>query len=279
MAKANDEQEKTSFVLYTQYMEQFDSLTDVQAGQLIKAIMHYVADGDAQVADPVVAAMLMFIRQQLNIDQKRWEESRKKRREAGSKGGKTTAERRQQEKQAEANDSNAENAAAFQAVNVNENVNVNANEYVNVNENVNDFNITLCSNSSRGRNADEADEHTLVFYGANQRPTTSAQLRRSEALTDELYSTYMHNKPTRYDYECIFERVHERAVNADGEAYAAYSPVKADLLRYVFKTAAEQQKTGWYYMDGILKKCEENGITTAEEALQHEYRWKRGEIA
>lgn len=275
MAKTNDEQEKTSFVMYTQHLEQFDSLTDAQAGQLIKAIMHYVADGEAQVADPVVATMLMFIHQQLDIDRKRWEESRRKRREAGSKGGKTTAERRMQEKQTEANDSNAENAPAFQAVNVNENVN--ANEYVNVNENVNDFNITLCSNSSRGRSADEADEHAMIFYGANQRPTTSAQLRRSEALTDELYSTYMHNKPTRYDYECIFERVHERAVNADGEAYAAYSPVKADLLRYVFKTAAEQQKLGWYYMDGILKKCEENGITTAEEALQHEYQWKRGE--
>ncbi|MBQ2777770.1 MAG: hypothetical protein IJF50_09715 [Peptococcaceae bacterium] len=204
MAKTNDEQEKTSFVMYTQHLEQFDSLTDAQAGQLIKAIMHYVADGDAQVADPVVATMLMFIRQQLDIDRKRWEESRRKRREAGSKGGKTTAERRLQEKQTEANDSNAENAAAFQAVNVNENVN--ANEYVNVNENVNDFNITLCSNSSRGRSADEADEHAMIFYGANQRPTTSAQLRRSEALTDELYSTYMHNKPTRYDYECIFIR-------------------------------------------------------------------------
>ena len=65
---------------------------------------------------------------------------------------------------------------------------------------------TLCSNSSRRRSADETDEHAMIFYGANQRPTTSAQLRRSEALTDELYSTYMHNKPTRYDYECIFIR-------------------------------------------------------------------------
>ncbi|MBE6111518.1 MAG: hypothetical protein E7195_00690 [Peptococcaceae bacterium] len=63
---------------------------------------------------------------------------------------------------------------------------------------------TLCSNSSRRRSADEADEHTLVFYGTNQRPTNSVELRHSEALTDELYSTYMHNKPTRYNYECIF---------------------------------------------------------------------------
>lgn len=57
---------------------------------------------------------------------------------------------------------------------------------------------------SRSRSTGETDEHTLVFYGVNQRPTNSVELRHSEALTDELYSTYMHNKPTRYNYECIF---------------------------------------------------------------------------
>ena len=56
------------------------------------------------------------------------------------------------------------------------------------------------------RSTGETDEHTLVFYGVNQRPSNSVELRHSEALTDELYSTYMPNKPTRYDYECIFIR-------------------------------------------------------------------------
>ena len=125
MAKKKEEQEKPSFVLYTEHIEQFDSLSDAQAGQLIKAILHYVAEGEAYIEDPVVSAMMMFIRQTLDRDRKKWEETRQKRVEAGKKGGEESARRRKEQ------EANAAFAEANQAVNVN--VNGNGNEYVNEN--------------------------------------------------------------------------------------------------------------------------------------------------
>lgn len=292
MAKKTDETEKLSFVLYTEYMEQFDSLTDAQAGQLIKAIMHYVANGDTQVADPVVSAMLMFIRQTLDRDRKKWEETRQKRSEAGKKGGEESARRRKelavQEQQA-----NAAFAEANQAVNVNDNVN--GNEYVNVNgnENVNvnvnesvNENVVVSVNNNNDyyycTPADIAEDGTtttdFVSYGRERHLTTPAELEKIQALANELMYRYRDKKPTPDDYEKVFHYVHTIAANDAGEHYGIYSEEKADLLRHVFEQASLRSDMNWQYINRIYATYSQYGVNTVEDAMDYEDWWNHSQI-
>lgn len=65
----------------------------------------------------------------------------------------------------------------------------------------------------------------------------------------------------------------------DGELYAAYSPERAELLRYAFKQAGDSGSVNWKYIEGIYDNFEKRCITNVEEAIQKEYAWKRGEVA
>ena len=118
---------KKSFVLYTDNAEQFEMLSDEQAGKLIKAIFSYSENKiTPDFADGMLTMAFSFIKGQIDRDSEKWEETRKKRAEAGRKGG----------KQNQANQANASFAKqikqnqANQAVNVNDNVNVNVNDNV-----------------------------------------------------------------------------------------------------------------------------------------------------
>ena len=97
MAKAAEKTEKRSFILYTQHREQVNMLTNEQAGELLKAVYEYADTGEAQVTDPMVSMMLAFLRQQMDIDRKRYEETCEKRREAGKKGGRPKTANQQPE--------------------------------------------------------------------------------------------------------------------------------------------------------------------------------------
>lgn len=119
--------DKKSFVLYTDYANQFEILSDEQAGKLIKAIFEYSENNVMpEFSDGMLIMAFSFIKDQLDRDSGKWEETRKKRAEAGRKGGK-------QNKQNQANQANAyfdkqnEQNQANQAVNVNVDVNDNVN--------------------------------------------------------------------------------------------------------------------------------------------------------
>lgn len=75
--------EKTSFVLYLEYGEYFDELTDAQAGKVIKAIFAF--ESGQELPDITGAAKITFsaIRNQLIRDYERW----KKQVENGKRGG------------------------------------------------------------------------------------------------------------------------------------------------------------------------------------------------
>lgn len=78
--------EKNSFVLYTKYQEQINILNDAQAGQLMKAIFAYQTGQEIEISDPMVVMLWSVIRQQLDVDNQKYEEECKKRAEAGAKG-------------------------------------------------------------------------------------------------------------------------------------------------------------------------------------------------
>ena len=79
--------EKSSFVLYDKYEEQIKMLSDQQAGQLFKAIYACRLGQEMTIEDPAVAILWSVIRQQMAVDEQRYQEVCDKRRAAGQKGG------------------------------------------------------------------------------------------------------------------------------------------------------------------------------------------------
>ena len=78
--------DKNSFLIYLDYQEQFELLTDEQAGQLIKAIIKYEKTGEITKLEGMIKMAFSFIKQQLDRDSEKWKEEKQKRSEAGKKG-------------------------------------------------------------------------------------------------------------------------------------------------------------------------------------------------
>jgi len=120
---------KKSFVLYSDYTELFEELSDSDAGQLIKHIFKYVNDEDPKTENDLVKISFIPIKLQLKRDLKDWEQTRQKRSESGKLGGRPKNE----EKQTKAKKANAlieKQTKAKKAVTVNVNVNVNEIQYM-----------------------------------------------------------------------------------------------------------------------------------------------------
>ena len=64
---------KRSFVLYADYIELFDELSDEHAGRLIKHILQYVNDKNPETKDPIVKVSFIPIKQQLKRDLQKYE--------------------------------------------------------------------------------------------------------------------------------------------------------------------------------------------------------------
>lgn len=78
---------KKSFILYADYKELFETLSDENAGKLIKHILKYVNDESPTTTDEIVNISFIPIKLQLKRDLKNWEEFRQKQSENGKKGG------------------------------------------------------------------------------------------------------------------------------------------------------------------------------------------------
>jgi hypothetical protein len=78
---------KNSFLLYRDYLPQFELLTDEKAGQLIKAILIYVNDMEVPTLNPEVAIAFSFIKTALKRDLKKYENIIDRNRENGKLGG------------------------------------------------------------------------------------------------------------------------------------------------------------------------------------------------
>ena len=73
---------KDSFILYNSFYEPIKSLSNEQLGRLFRAIFNYTTNGEITQEEDIKIAFL-FIKNQLDIDINKWEETRKKRSEAG----------------------------------------------------------------------------------------------------------------------------------------------------------------------------------------------------
>lgn len=78
--------EKVSFLMYLDYEEQFNLLTDEELGQLMRAIMQYEKTKQAPKLEGTLKMAFSFIKAQLDRDRDKWEGTKNKRSEAGKKG-------------------------------------------------------------------------------------------------------------------------------------------------------------------------------------------------
>lgn len=101
---------KNTFVFYTEWKQDFEFLTDEEAGKLIKHLLQYVNDENPSLdnEDRLLQFASNKIKSVLKKDLKKYEEVVSKRSEAGKKGGINSGKSRTY-KQNKANEANASN--------------------------------------------------------------------------------------------------------------------------------------------------------------------------
>jgi hypothetical protein len=117
---------KKGFLLYADYEELFEELSDENAGKLIKHIIQYVNDKNPVTENVIVNIAFIPIKRQLKRDLESYESKR----EQWSEAGKKSAEARRLKREQTLNDvptnlTTVETVATDLTVNVNDNVNVN----------------------------------------------------------------------------------------------------------------------------------------------------------
>lgn len=123
---------KDSFILYNSFYEPIKELKNEQLGKLLRAIFDYTINGEITQDNDILIAF-MFIKNQIDIDTRKWEDTKEKRKYAGMLGGIQKAINNKQELSSKSKQNldmlnNAKQSQANQAVNVNENDNVNVND-------------------------------------------------------------------------------------------------------------------------------------------------------
>lgn len=116
---------KNSFIIYTDWKQDFEFLTDAEAGKLIKHLLQFASDENPSLENE--ERLLQYAAQKMKAvmkkDLKKYEEVIQKRSEAGKKGGVNSGKSRTS-KQNEANEANASTPKQNERVNDNDNVNV-----------------------------------------------------------------------------------------------------------------------------------------------------------
>ncbi len=128
---------KNSFILYTNYFDILKDLSDSDLGIMFRAILSYQTNGEYNIPKHLELAF-KFIKNQLDIDEVKYNDFIEKQRLNGLKGGRPKTQKTQAFSKKPKKPKLTQKSLND---NVNDNVNVNENENVNVNENDNDKQI------------------------------------------------------------------------------------------------------------------------------------------
>ncbi len=127
-----------SFIFYRSFHESAEDLTDVEYGQLMRAINEYALNETLPELTGVLKGFFKLIKPQLDAN--------KKRRENGSKGGRPKKEEKETNGYTDEKPTVTEKETNGYT---DEKPNVNVNDNVNVNVNANDINITADENAAQ----------------------------------------------------------------------------------------------------------------------------------
>lgn len=79
--------DKNSFLIYLDYEEQFNLLTDEQVGQLMRAIIKYEKTQEIPQLEGMLKMAFSFIKTQLDRDREKYQARCEKNKENGARGG------------------------------------------------------------------------------------------------------------------------------------------------------------------------------------------------
>lgn len=155
---------KDSFILYNSFYEPIKSLSDEQLGKLFRAVFDYTTNGNVTEDNNILIAF-MFIKNQIDLDTKKWEEERKKRSEAGRLGGINRAKNQKQKLSSKSKQClevlrSGKQSQANQGDNVNVNVNVNNKKENNKKKKFGEFNNVLLTEEEYTK----LENNNLLFY-------------------------------------------------------------------------------------------------------------------
>lgn len=131
-------EEKNSIIVYADWIDKFEELSDEEAGRLIKHFFRYVNDLDPVAPDRITKLSFIDIEKSLKRDLKKWDAIKIKRSEAG----KASAEAKRLAKEAEQTQTKSTSVESVDLSSTKSTVSVNVNDTVNVNVNgsVNEIN-------------------------------------------------------------------------------------------------------------------------------------------
>ncbi|MCI9245607.1 MAG: hypothetical protein HFJ30_00395 [Clostridia bacterium] len=79
--------DKNSFLMYLDYEEQFNLMSDEEIGQLMRAIYQYEKTREVPKLDGMLKMAFSFIKTQLDRDREKYEAKCEKNKENGARGG------------------------------------------------------------------------------------------------------------------------------------------------------------------------------------------------
>lgn len=272
---------KNGFVLYKNYVKQVSKMTNEQAGELFKMILHYVNTFEMpESSDPRVDTAFDFIGERLEFEMRSYIETCQKNSENGKLGGRPKKALAQEGAIA---DTKPKKPAGFsekakKAYTDTETDTDTVTDTETETENEQKADYYYCSGKGAGAETMEETSEAYIHYGREQYLTTTAEVEKMHALADELMHSYRSKKASPDDREKVFGYVHTIGVTDNGEHYGIYSQEKADLLRHAFEQASLRSDISWQYISRIYSNYDKNSVTNVEEAIAYEMAWNRGEI-
>lgn len=159
--------EKESFILYNSFYESIKSLKNEQLGKLLRAIFDYTINGEITQDNEILIAF-MFIKNQIDIDTKKWEQEKHNRSEAGKKGMASRWGNKNNKDNNVITNDNKDNNVINVITNITDNVNVNDNVNENDNVNVNVNNIYEFIEENFGRTLSPIEYEKISMWEDNE---------------------------------------------------------------------------------------------------------------
>ena len=173
------EEDKISFVLYSDQRGQFDKLSDEQAGKLVKHIFSYV-NLEYPEGDFITELAFEPIKTQLKRDKKKWESVIKKRSDAGKASAEAKKNKRQQASTKSTHVKSVETKSTNPTVNVNGNVSVSVNDNVNVSD-------IKTNNKRYAKAVTDTVQNCMKYFPEHLQPKTAAQKIKWCDVVDKLH--------------------------------------------------------------------------------------------
>lgn len=231
---------KDSFVLYTSIKDVLDELTDEEAGILFKAIVEYQATGEVPELPRCLKLFFITVKQDLDRNNEKYEETCRQRRENGKKGGRP--------KKAKASEDEEEKAKK-------------PNGFEEKPKKPNGFSEKL-KKQSKAKKADNEYEYDNEYDNENDTPDGVKETSK-EKLADDLFAYLWSQYPVKRGKSQVSRKAKERLLDIGAEE------MDRALQRYLSDLANDSdwrkpQNGSTFFTSGYVDYLDDNYEPTAK---------------